>query len=419
MNKSQVIIAIDGSRAFLKRRTGIEEYAYQVIKHLRNELQEVSVIVYIRADQDIDFELPSNWRVKKLWAPRFWTQIRLSLEMLLHRPDVLFVPAHTVPVIHPKNTIVVIHGLEYEFCPRAYSRWSRFSMRAAIRFSCRVAETIICVSENTKKDVRRLYGTSSEKMQVIYEGYQIISNKQLTINGEQLLYSNQQVTNNSELQESCHPEPRLHRYAKHFGQVVSGSRENTADFIKDEMLKQVQHDTNPYILFIGRLEERKNIIRFIQAFEMAKEKYKLPQKLVLVGKSGYGYAHIRDKIEESTYKKDIVESGYVSEKEKWSLLKNADVFFFATLYEGFGIPVLEAQSMNVPVITSNVSSLPEVAGDGALRVNPESVEEIADAMQSLISNQTLKSAILQKGLENVKRFSWEKCAQEIGILLKE
>jgi glycosyltransferase involved in cell wall biosynthesis len=338
-----------------------------VIRHLRDELLVEQVILYIRADQEVDFTLPNNWRVKKMWAPRLWTHIRLSLEMLLHCPDVLLVPAHTVPLIHPHNTIVVVHGLEYEVCPQAYSLLSRLLMRLMIRFSCYVARTIICVSKNTREDVNRLYHTSLEKMQVVYEGY---------------------------VQDTIAEDVR--------------DTEVVATLIK-----------NPYILFIGRLEERKNIIRFIEAFELFKEKYATSHQLVLVGKAGYGYEAIQEKKCSSLYAQDIVELGYVNEEEKWQLLKHAEVFLFATLYEGFGIPVLEAQSVSIPVITSTTSSLPEVAGEGAVLVHPERREEIADALHLLTSNNEAKSAIIQKGQENVKRFSWQKCAQEIAVLLKE
>ncbi|MFA6193880.1 MAG: hypothetical protein WC726_03420 [Parcubacteria group bacterium] len=116
-------IGIDASRAFQKNKTGIEEYSFQVIKHLCDKLEKEQVILYCNPAINIrpDFELPANWKIKFLRAPIFWTQARLSLEMLFRPVDVLFVPAHTVPLIHPKNTIVTIHGLEYEFCPKAYS----------------------------------------------------------------------------------------------------------------------------------------------------------------------------------------------------------------------------------------------------------------------------------------------------------
>lgn len=370
------VIGIDASRAFLKRRTGIEEYSYQVIKHLRDTLSsDAQIVLYVRKKfsfvegrlqmsiPEIDFELPRNWTVRALWAPRFWTQLALSLEMLWRAPDVLFVPAHTVPIIHPKKTVVTIHGLEYEFCPGAYSLWERIYMHYSIKFSCRVASTVICVSENTKRDVMAFYRVMEEKIAVISEGY------------EQTRSMNQEAGNMSEKKK-------------------------------------------PYLLFIGRLEERKNIVRIVEAFELLKEKYQIPHKLVLVGKAGFRYERIRDYIQHSAFNIHIRELGYVTEEEKWELLRNADVFLFPTLYEGFGIPVLEAQSVRVPVVTSNTSSLPEIAGEGAVLVDPTSVESIADGVQKLLSDQGLRSGIIEKATHNVSRYSWARCAREVGRLLR-
>lgn len=366
-----MLIGIDASRAFLKRRTGIEEYAYQTIKHLRSVIPETdTVVLYVRKKirfafleiPEIDFELPKNWIVKGIWAPRFWTQAALSLEMFLHPSDILFVPAHTVPLIHPRKIIVTIHGLEYEFCKGGYSFWARFYMRLSIRFSCRVAETVICVSENTKKDVVKLYNVPEEKIRVIYEGYDRITNSESQI---------------------------------------------------------VNHERSPCLLFIGRLEERKNVVRIIEAFEILKKKYQIPHQLVLVGKPGYGHKKIINAIRHSSFTIHIKELGYVLEQEKWELLRNADVFLFPTLYEGFGIPILEAQSVGVPVVASETSSLPEVGGEGAVYVDPTSVESIADGVWKILSDKELKSGIIEKGLENVGRFSWEKCAEEIYESIKQ
>lgn len=375
LNSCLMKIGLDGSRAFLKKRTGIEEYSYQVIRHLRDELKDARVIVYIRADQDVDFALPEQWTVKKLWAPRLWTQGRLSLQMLVDRPDVLFVPAHTVPLMHPKKTVVVVHGLEYEFCPEAYSWWERVYMRLSIWFSCKVADRVICVSENTKRDVVKLYGVLEEKISVIHEA---CSPKIYEKHSESLPYGDETVP-------------------------VSGAVHQASEY----------SFLQPYFLFIGRLEERKNVVRMIEAFEIFKEKYNLSHKLVLAGKPGYGYEKIVKRKAQSEKEEDIVELGYVNEEEKEELLRGAEGFLFPTLYEGFGLPVLEAQAAHIPVIASNVSSLPEVAGEGAVLVNPESVEEIVEAMYRVVSDEGLKHAILQKGKENLRRFSWEKCAREL------
>jgi glycosyltransferase involved in cell wall biosynthesis len=364
-------IGIDASRAFQKNKTGIEEYSYQVIKHLRDILKDGEVILYCNPEVNIrpDFDLPENWKIKNLRAPIFWTQIRLSLEMLFHPVDVLFVPAHTVPLIHPKNTIVTIHGLEYEFCPQAYSPFERFYMRWSIRNSCRWAEKIIAVSENTKKDMMKLYKVPEEKVEVIYEGIGD-SNFKFQISNFKSI-SNDKISN----------------YKKYF-------------------------------LFVGRLEDRKNIIGIVEAFEILKKKYKISHKLILVGKFGFGGEKIKSKIDDSEYKSDIILTGYVSDEDKFYLMANADVFLFPTFYEGFGLPILEVQSVGTPVVTSNISSMPEVSGKGAALVDPKDTDAIAEMVNRLISDESYKNDIIEKGLKNIERFSWEKCSREIADVIR-
>lgn len=361
-----MIIGLDGSRAFLRYRTGIEEYSYQVIQHLRTALPvDVQVRVYVRKKirlekgklslqvPEIDFVLPENWTLVGLWAPRFWTQIRLSLEMLFCPVDVLFIPAHTVPAIHPKSTVVVVHGLEYEMSPKSYSLWERIYMRASIKYSVKAAEKVIAVSKNTKADLENLYAVPAEKISVIYEG-----------------------------------------------------------FVKEGNVQAQKQDT---ILFIGRIEERKNVIRIITAFEVVKNTYKVPHQLILVGKPGYGYESIQEKLRSSDWRSDIQELGYVSSKEKQRLLKESAVFVFPSLYEGFGLPILEAQAAGTPVVTSNTSSLPEVAGDGAVYVNPEDEKDIAEKLYSTLTlEEGKRENLVRAGYQNLERFSWEKCAQEIA-----
>ena len=366
-------IGIDASRAFLPERTGIEEYSYQVIKHLRESLQGESVFLYIRSEQEVDFELPKNWQVKKLWAPRLWTQVRLSLEMLFHPVEVLFIPAHTVPVIHPQKTVVVVHGLEYEFCQGAYSFFERWYMRLSIRYSCLASSMIVAVSENTKSDLMRLYGVPQEKIVMIYEG----------------------CAQNSKFQI---PNSKINSNIKNPGLNIQS---------------KFKIQNSKFLLFIGRLEERKNVVRIIEAFGILKETYQIPHQLVLAGKPGYGYQNIKYQISNIKYRDEIVESGYVSEEEKWELLKHADVFVFPSLYEGFGIPVLEAQSVGTPVVTSSIASLPEVAGEGAVFVDPLSVESIAEGVWEVLSDAKLRDGIIDSGKRNVERFSWKGCAEEV------
>lgn len=376
-------IGIDASRAFREKRTGVEEYSYQVIKHLAKYLKDSQVVLYVnltnyefirRACRQAGMYehanwIPTNWKIKIIRWPRFWTQIGLSLEMLFHPVDVLFVPSHVVPLIHPKNTFVTIHGLEYEIYPAGYSFWERLYMRWSVKHSCRAAKKIIAVSKNTKKDLVKIYKIPEEKIEVVLEG----APEKL-----QTLPTGRQA--NSKLKIS---------------------------------------NFKPYLLFIGRLEKRKNIEGIIEAYEMLKKKNNMPHNLVLVGSSGLGYENIKHKVGSSRYKANIILPGFVSEEEKYVLLKNADVFLFPSFYEGFGLPIVEAQSVGTPILVSNVSSLPEVAGEGAAYCDPDEPKSISDGILAIVSDENYRNGIIEKGYRNVERFSWEKCAENVaGVILR-
>lgn len=148
-------------------------------------------------------------------------------------------------------------------------------------------------------------------------------------------------------------------------------------------------ESKNYILYLGTNHPRKNIEVLKEAYRILKEKHNIAHKLILAGAK----KHVR-------------------EKEKWELLKNADVFVFPSFYEGFGFPVLEAQSVGVAVVASNTGALPEILQDTALLINPRSVEEIAEAIYKILTDEKLREELINKGYENIKRFSWPKCAEQ-------
>lgn len=354
-------IGIDASRAFIDQRTGIEECAYQIIKHLREELDDADVLLYVRKwnSNKIDFKLPKKWRIKEIPYVYGWTQIGLAMEMLIEPVDVFFSPAHTTAVIHPLKNIVTVHGLEYEHCPKSYSFYARLFHKFFIKRSCKWATEIIAVSKNTKKDLKEVYGVSGKKVSVVYNGYKQDHHKIIGKKGE-----------------------------------------------------------IPYLFYVGRLEQRKNIIGIIRAFEILKGVYGYEGKLFLAGGQGHGYEDIKKTIETSKNKKDIKELGYISEEEKWNCLGNADVFLFPSFCEGFGIPLIEAQSVGVPTITSKIGPLDEVVGNEDVCVDPRKPEEIAKKAHKIISDEEFRKDVVIKGKENVKRFSWEKCAKETAQVIK-
>lgn len=166
----------------------------------------------------------------------------------------------------------------------------------------------------------------------------------------------------------------------------------------------------PFILFVGTLEPRKNVETLIRAFNELKTEHWIPHKLVLVGQKGWLYKNIFKAIESSPFKSSILYLDYVADEDVPALMNGADVFAYPSFYEGFGLPVLEAMQCGCPVVTSNVSSLPEVGGKACLYVHPESADELSEKLLAVIQNKALQNEISEKGIERAKEFSWEKCA---------
>ncbi len=356
-------IAIDASRAFLKEKTGIEEYAFQVIKNLREVLKDHQVVLYLRKDGEEQLKktlnIPEKWEIKEIPFRYFWTQIGMAWEFLINPPDVLFTPAHTIPWIHPKNSIVTVHGLEYEHCPESYSLYSRLFHRFFIKKSCLWAKKVIAVSENTKKDLVKMYKIPNKKIEVVYNGF--------------------------------------------------------TDISKNE--KAGEKRGKSYLLYLGRIEKRKNIDGIIKAFEILKIGYNYQGQLILAGKPGFGFDEIKIRIQELKFSRDIILKGYINNKERLTLMKHADLFMFPSFCEGFGLPILEAQSSGIPVITSEQGPMDEIAGDDKILVNPHNIQSMVDVADKILKNQELRKEIIQKGKKNVQRFSWEKCGRETGEIL--
>lgn len=421
-----MVIGINAAAAIKQPRTGVEEYSYQLIKHLTMlpEAREHRFFLYVpevknnpstrsstssglaqgifperirqqageSKDNPFDFPSPPNFEIKILhWPlPFLWTQIRLAWEIWRRKPDVLFIPVHILPFGAPKNSVVALHGLEYEYWPQYYPFWHRLFLRWSTKHALARARRIIAVSENTKNDLMKLYGGEKEKIKVVHHGVSFSNPTQLPLNlrGREI-----------------HPISPLQKEGEIPPLKLRGG--------EGELFK-------PYLLYIGRIETKKNIQGILEAYRILKEEYGLPHELVLAGAPGYGYENFHPVGGHPKGEKfKIVELGYVSEEIKWHLLSNASIFLFPSFYEGFGIPVLEAQAAGVPVITSFSSCLPEIAGSGALFVNPKNPVQIAEAVKQIIDDNDLRDKLIRLGYENVKRFSWEKCAREtLKILVR-
>ncbi|MDQ3018275.1 MAG: glycosyltransferase family 4 protein, partial [bacterium] len=186
-------------------------------------------------------------------------------------------------------------------------------------------------------------------------------------------------------------------------------------------IDQLRHVRNVYglpgefMLYVGTMEPRKNLLRIIEAFEQANTS----ASLVLAGKWGWKYSAIIKRIEQSPKKSMIKYLGYIPAADKPYLMKLARVFVWPSLYEGFGLPPLEAMAVGTPVLTSNVTSLPEVVGDAALMVNPYNVKDIASAMELLCKSETVRDHYIAKGIERARNFTWDKTAAQLEEVINE
>ncbi|MBU1102187.1 glycosyltransferase family 4 protein [Patescibacteria group bacterium] len=382
-----MLIGINATAAVKQPRTGVEEYTYQLIKHLTMlpEAREHRFLLYLPPVPEnpiFDFPLPKNFIIKELKWPLelLWTQIRLAWEMLINPSDIFFIPVHVLPFSHPKNSVVTIHGLEYEHYPQYYPAWHRVYLRWVTKYSVFGARRVIAISESTKKDLIERQPKKAQKISVVHHGF-------------------------------CFP--AVTNLAKN--SIFQKKRRQK----KERIQYGLANIRKPYLIYLGRLEQKKNIEGILEAYKILKQEHKISHQLVLAGAPGYGYKNIKYQISNIKNKEEIIFTGYVSEDEKWQLLTNADIFLFPSFYEGFGLPVLEAQAAGAPVVTSFVSSLPEVAGQGALFVNPKNPAQIAEAAKRIIDDRNLRDRLIESGYENLKRFSWEKCARETLKILVE
>lgn len=369
-------IGFDGSRIAKDFHTGTEHYSTEILKALfKIDYQNQYIIYSPKLLTNRLGELPKNFKYRIIPFGRFWTQIRLSWEMAFNKqPDLLFVPSHTIPLVHPKKTIATIHDLAFKYYPELFGKSELYYQEFGLNMAVKKAAHIITVSENTKKDIVKLCHVKPEKITVIYHGYDQNLYKPLTP---------EEIVRNQKLKEKSV-----------YTSKILGLK--------------------PYIFFIGRIEKKKNILNLLKSYVFLRKEPKIKHKLVLAGKPGYGYEEIKSYINSlpDAIKKDIIELGYVENTKLSSWMKNADIFFFPTLFEGFGLPVVEAMASGVPVVASNTTSIPEIAGSAAVLVNPHKVYDMAVALSKIINNQKFRYSLISKGKTRASMFTWQKSAEK-------
>ncbi|OGF23695.1 hypothetical protein A3H66_03305 [Candidatus Falkowbacteria bacterium RIFCSPLOWO2_02_FULL_45_21] len=414
-----MLIGIDASRANRKYKGGTEWYAYYLIRQLAKIDSTNQYVLYsdkpltgglidltdeggevngkidlVKGCQKINSP-HNNFRAKILNWPFFylWTQARLSLEMLFHPPDRLFIPSHVLPAIHPKKSLVTIHDIGFERAKELYSSdkigpgeglsgkgfdflakfFSGGKYRSNIldyhswsaKFALKHARVIIAVSEFTKREMMEVYGASQAKIEVVYNGF------------------------NADLYKPIAAKHETGRVLRKYG-------------IKP-----------PYIFYVGRLEKKKNIARLIYALAIMREKYgKINHKLVLVGNAGLGFDEVKYMIEEFDLNNDVIITGWVPERDMPYIYNGASLFVFPSLYEGFGIPLVQAMAVGVPIAASDIASIREIAGRASWLFDPKEASDMAEKMAEVLLDKELADDLIDRGKARVKDFSLAKCAKE-------
>lgn len=364
--RSSMVIGIDAHLLLRDQPTGVPRYARELLFSMMKTPLATGerVILYGHKPKPDWLDLPDGWTWKIIRWPlhRGWTHGGLSLEMLIHPPDVLFVPGHELPALMRKRKtklVTTVHDIAFRAMPDLYSKREVMRQEFALRRALRAADRLIAVSHATADDLMRLCGVAQDQITVIHEA------------------------------------TRPDQFAEREG------------------------DLGGYVLTIGRVERKKNIAMLVEAFTQFKKNTGSTSRLKIAGLFGFGAEEVLRSREASPFKDEIELLGFVPDNQLPDLLARANAYAFPSRYEGFGIPALEAMASGVPVIASDIPALRETAGDAALFASPHDADAWAACLAQVEQDASLRSDLVQKGREQVRRFSWDQAAKKTWALLRD
>ncbi|MEW6407842.1 MAG: glycosyltransferase family 1 protein [Patescibacteria group bacterium] len=379
-----MIIGIDIRSLVEGKQSGVEEYTINLLENLFkiDSKNEYRLFCNAYKAKSLNISIFNQYKNVKIYKYNWPNKIlNLSFRILnypkidkmLGGVDLFFAPNIMFFGLSGNcKLILTIHDLSYEY----YKNFLTFYRRFWHKFLnpkglAEKADKIICPSYSTKSDLVKTYGIPAGKIEVIYSGLSDVTRGDLVVQDD------------------------------------AG------------VIRKKYNLPEKFILFLGTFEPRKNIIGIISAYKMFNLRCYTPYKLVLAGSGGWKNKKIFEKIKKEGLEKDIVLSGHIDSNDKQAVLSLASLFIYPSFYEGFGFPPLEAMQYGVPVITSACSSLLEIVGKAALLVNPYNIEEIAQAMYQVLSDEKLREGLIKRGYEQAKKFKWEKTARRTLGIFKE
>lgn len=350
---------------------GIREYIYNLVVHLVELNKKAEFIFYVSKDDEKYWQktMPVNLKYKIFPFKRdqkikraFLQNYFWKAEEKKEKFDVFHSPFFHVPTAIECPLVMTVHDLRFRRYPQSYPFFRYLYIKYSFKKSIRRCETIITVSEFTKKEIIKYYRIDSKKIQVIHEA---INEKQFN----------------------------LHNI-------------NRSDY---DILREYDIEKDKFILSVGHLEPRKNYLNLFQAYLELKKANRINCKLVIVGKKNYKF---KQELEVIDKEKDIVYLEFVKQKTLLALYDQAVCLVFPSIYEGFGFPPLEAAAMRTPSLVSNASCIPEICGEGALYFDPFDIKDIKNKLDLMVSNKKTRNEIISKATQNLKSYSWEATARK-------
>ena len=376
-------VTLDAGPA-VHQRAGLRRYAEQLASHLFTEQQQAVALTLVYNAHSGHTLPPALQNIPCQSWPMGQYAWRLSVlaSQLLRRPayerrlppgQLYHATEHLLPYLR-RPTVLTVHDLIFERYPQHHKLTNRLFLAVGMRLFVRAADAIIAVSQQTKRDLIELYGTPAQKIQVIYQG----------------------------IDPSFAP----------------AAPAQIAQVQAQYSLRATDGSLRPYLLMVGTLEPRKNHLTAMRALLRLKQAG-LPHCLLMAGGEGWLFGPIREQVTKLGLTADVHFTGYVPAADLPALYGGAACVLQPSLYEGFGFPVLEAMACGAPVVCSNVSSLPEAAGDGAILVPPLDDEALAAAIQQLVSRPALAQQLREKGVQQASHFRWQRCAAETVALYRQ
>ena len=354
-------IAID---ARMVRHSGIGTLTTNIISRLPMN-SGLDIFLLGNPDHLKTFGLP----VIPCESPIYSLREQIDIPVLLKRNGIeaLHSTHYNIPLFFRGKLCVSIHDLIHLIYPQFLSsKAALFYARLMFSFACKNSDKIITISEHSKRDIIKYFKTDPSRIAITYPGV------------------------------------------------------SSDFFVSEEKARVMKEKYGRYILYVGAIRPHKNVLRLAEAFISLKQSQKLEHKLVLVGKSKTDYLiEIKRMFRENHLENALVIIENPPQGVIPDMYRGAELFVFPSLYEGFGLPPIEAMACGCPVVSSNSSSLPEVIGDAGLLIDPDKVEELASAMYKVLTEQDFRDSLIQKGFERIKRFSWETTTSQTFEIYKE